>query len=496
MDETDPEEFTLELEEELPEPPDFPSSLELAGENYKVKAILPWSWRLIGKQNQEFMFSEIKPWLEALVGLKHPLLPQIVQLEAGFLVGDGTPLMPLEVPLKPEVAIPYLRTLADLGIFLAQQGLAMVDLDPNDLGLSVLGLALRRPPWVVQIGAPLPQVYNPGISAPELVAGGLCSGTETTYLLGALAFYMLSGKKLPEGGVPPNIAIPGFSQILAQALNSKEKRPELSELAPSAEVALLQPPPPLEVGAATTIGLNPTRNFNEDAFGFSRIQLWYHPSGYSLLKACVADGMGGMEAGEVASRAAVEAFLADQPPDLSDAMVQAEWTLSAAQSANTAVRAALAGQAGGATLSGIVVYNRRVSLAHVGDSRIYRINPQGIEQLTRDHSLVASLVAMGEITPEQAENHPARSTLLRSLGTPNIPTGYIDSYLANHPEATFDLKPGETLLLVTDGVWDLISPAEMQAAFTGAVQAGCTALIDLALERGAPDNATALAIRG
>jgi protein phosphatase len=103
---------------------------------------------------------------------------------------------------------------------------------------------------------------------------------------------------------------------------------------------------------------------------------------------------------------------------------------------------------------------------------------------------------MGEITPEQAENHPARSTLLRSLGTPNIPTGYIDSYLANHPEATFDLKPGETLLLVTDGVWDLISPAEMQAAFTGAVQAGCTALIDLALERGAPDNATALAIRG
>lgn len=496
MDETDSDEFTLELEEELPEPPNFSTGLELAGEKYTVKAILPWGWRLIGKQNQEFMFSEPKPWLETLAGLKHPLLPPIVQLESGFLVGDGTPLTPLKVPLKPEVAIPYLRALADLGIFLAQQGWAMVDLDPDDLGLAAQGLALRRPPWVVQIGTPLPQFYNPGISAPELAAGGLCSGTETTYLLGALAYYVLGGKKLSEGGVPPNIAIPGFSQILAQALNSKEKRPELRELASSAKVALLQPPLPLEVGAATTIGLNPTRNFNEDAFGFSRMQLWYHPSGYSMLKACVADGMGGMEAGEIASRAAVEAFLVAQSTGPIDPLTQAEWTLAAAQSANTAVRAALAGQSGGSTLSGVVIYNRQVSLAHVGDSRIYRINPQGIEQLTRDHSLVASMVAMGEITPEQAENHPARSTLLRSLGTPNIPTGYIDSYQSNHPQATFELESGETLLLVTDGVWEVISPAEMQAAFTGGVQAGCAALIDLALERGAPDNATAVAIRG
>lgn len=496
MDEADSDEFTLELEEELPEPPDFPTGLELSGEQYTVKALLPWGWRLIGKQDQEFMFSDPKPWLEALAGLKHPLLPPIVRLEPGYLVGDGTPVEPLKVPLKPEVAIPYLRALADLGIFLSQQGLAMVDLDPNDLGLSARGLALRRPPWVVQIGTPLPQFYNPGISAPELVAGGLCSGTETTYLLGAFAYYMLSGKKLPEGGMPPNIAIPGFSQILAQALNPPDKRPDLNELAPSAEVALLQPPLPLEVGAATTIGLNPTRNFNEDAYGFSYMQLWYHPSGYSMLKACVADGMGGMEAGEVASRAAVEAFLAGQPPGLGDPEAQANWTLIAAQNANQAVRVALAGRSGGATLSGIVIYNRRVSLAHVGDSRIYRISSEGIEQLTRDHSLVASLVAMGEITPEQAENHPARSTLLRSLGTPSIPTGYVDSYRANHAEATFELKPGDTLLMVTDGVWDVVSSTEMQAAFTGGVQAGCAALIDLALERGAPDNATAVAIRG
>ena len=418
------------------------------------------------------MFAEPKPWLETLAELQYPLLPPIIRLEPGFLVGDGTPLEPSKVPLKPEAAIPHLRALAELGIFLSQHGLAMVDLDLDDLGLSAQGLALRRPPWVVQIGTPLPQFYNPGISAPELVAGGLCSGTETTYLLGAIAYYMLSGKKLPEGRVPPNIAIPGFSQILAQALDTRGRRPELSELAPSAEVALLQPPPPLEVGAATTIGLNPIHNFNEDAFGFSCMQLWYHPSGYSLLKACMADGMGSMEAGEVTIRAAVEAFLAGQAPDLSDPMTQTVWTIESAQKANQVVLAALAGRLGSSTLSWVVIYNRRVSLAHVGDSRIYRIGSRGIEQLTRDHSLVA----IGEITPEQAENHPASSTLLRSLGASNIPSSYIDSYAANHTKTTFELKPGETLLLVTDGVWDVISPTEMQAAFTGGVQAGCATL--------------------
>jgi protein phosphatase len=134
----------------------------------------------------------------------------------------------------------------------------------------------------------------------------------------------------------------------------------------------------------------------------------------------------------------------------------------------------------------------------VGDTRIYLWRQGQLRQLTRDHSLVAALVTSQMITREEAMRHPDRNQVLRSLGSLRQPQeGYVETLEATTGQLSATLELGEALLLVSDGVWGEVSEAQMAQILNQAEssQAAAEALVQRALEAGAPDNATALIVR-
>jgi len=207
----------------------------------------------------------------------------------------------------------------------------------------------------------------------------------------------------------------------------------------------------------------------------------------------VADGLGGHAAGEVASRVAVQGMVAawrDGPPGPPNQALRA-----AARAANVAVYdAALErGRRGmGTTLTSLTLAGRDAFIAHVGDSRAYLVRGRECHQLTSDHSRVGELLRMRLITPEQAASHPARSMLTRSLGA----EGVVQVDLVRQA-----MEPGDSFVLCSDGLWDSVARAEIADAVSAAVGPGgaapadaARALVELALERKAPDNVTAAVV--
>ena len=202
----------------------------------------------------------------------------------------------------------------------------------------------------------------------------------------------------------------------------------------------------------------------------------------------VCDGMGGANAGEVASRVALETFSqmlqeGGYPPE--------ELMRLALERANQAVycygweHPDCRGM--GTTLVAALILEETAYVLNVGDSRAYSIREQGIRQITRDHSLVEELLRAGQITPEQARNHPRKNIITRALGTDRHVTG--DLYLHR-------MLPGERLLLCSDGLSNELSDGELRelALHGGPAELGCQRLIDAALARGAHDNVTAVLI--
>ncbi|CAM3837943.1 Stp1/IreP family PP2C-type Ser/Thr phosphatase [Alicyclobacillus pomorum] len=208
----------------------------------------------------------------------------------------------------------------------------------------------------------------------------------------------------------------------------------------------------------------------------------------------VADGMGGASAGEVASRMAADAvsqFVRAEIERLSDS--PADLLLHAVHEANRKIWDAAKSVdeyvGMGTTLVAALYNHEQVIFVHVGDSRGYICRGQELRQVTRDHSLVAELVRRGQLTEEEAQRHPQRNIVTRSLGT------------AEHSEPDVDIiqwSPGDTLLLCTDGLSNLVTQQELaslleplgQATSDEEVEAVADQLIRLALERGGPDNIT------
>jgi protein phosphatase len=202
----------------------------------------------------------------------------------------------------------------------------------------------------------------------------------------------------------------------------------------------------------------------------------------------VADGMGGAKAGEVASRLATEAFDAaadeDAPPELRLEQI--------ARAANRRIyELALADESRrgmGTTLTAALVTGDEVSLGHVGDSRAYRLRDGKLEQLTRDHSLVAELERSGQISAEAAESHPQRSIITRALG-PEADVE-VDTY-------TISAGDGDVFLLCSDGLTSMISDDEVAAILRGAdgLEAAADALVRAANQSGGKDNITVVLFR-
>ena len=200
----------------------------------------------------------------------------------------------------------------------------------------------------------------------------------------------------------------------------------------------------------------------------------------------VADGMGGHEAGEVASEIAVNAISKHAPKE-----PDANQLSFAVQEANLEILNASAkgiGKPGmGTTVTAAVVFEQQLLIAQVGDSRAYLLHNGRLQRLTRDHSLVADLVAQGSITEEEARVHPQRSVITRALGSePNVEP---DIYI-------LQLEKDDRILLCSDGLSSMIYDTKIEAILKDYkdVNTCCDELINAALKAGGLDNITAIVI--
>jgi PPM family protein phosphatase len=220
------------------------------------------------------------------------------------------------------------------------------------------------------------------------------------------------------------------------------------------------------------------RNANEDSY-FARSPLF-----------AVADGMGGAQAGEVASRIAAGAF--ERRGQMSPEEPAEGQLEEIAQAANREIHRRAqedSSRAGmGTTLTAAMVRGNEVSFGHVGDSRAYVLRDGQLKRLTKDHSLVEELRRQGRLTEEQAEEHPQRSIITRALGPE--PSVNVDTM-------TFPAKDGDIFLLCSDGLTTMVSDDEIRQILGSArsLRSAVRELVDAANRGGGRDNITAVAFR-
>ena len=219
------------------------------------------------------------------------------------------------------------------------------------------------------------------------------------------------------------------------------------------------------------------RQNNEDAVSLLE--------GSNSLLAVVADGLGGHEAGEVASNHAVATLnrlLQAQTPeedDLIDAIQQANQEIYEMQNAQSHMRT---------TVAALWLGDYRTIAANVGDSRCYLINSRDIRQLTVDHSLVQMMVDRGELQKSQAKSYPGKNFITRAIGTE--PVTNCDIF---HRK----LQPDDCLLLCSDGLSNLLDDQELlfEVVHGEDKQDCCLRLLNIAKNRGAPDNVTCVLVQ-
>jgi protein phosphatase len=218
------------------------------------------------------------------------------------------------------------------------------------------------------------------------------------------------------------------------------------------------------------------RHANEDSY-FARAPVF-----------AVADGMGGAQAGEVASQIAARAF----EPALDDEEAAESQLRSVVQDANSKIHQLAqqdSSRAGmGTTLTAALVRGDEVSLAHVGDSRAYVLRDGELRRLTKDHSLVEELRRQGRLTDEQAEEHPQRSIITRALGPE--PRVKVDT-------RTYPGRDGDVFLLCSDGLTTMVAEEEIRDILTGSrsLRSAVSRLVEAANRQGGRDNITVVAFR-
>ncbi len=202
-------------------------------------------------------------------------------------------------------------------------------------------------------------------------------------------------------------------------------------------------------------------------------------SGAGPVLIAVADGMGGHVAGEIASRIAIEAATIEPP----DVLTPAERLAAANEAVLGAVRddPTLAGM--GTTLTlGVFDRDGVLHLGHIGDSRAYLWRDDDLSQITVDHTLVSDMVARGQLTPAQAQNHPRRHLLTRVVGMAQVSADTLDE----------PLLPGDRVLLCSDGLTTMIPDYAIAEVFhaAGTPTEAAWSLIEAANAAGGMDNTT------
>jgi PPM family protein phosphatase len=232
------------------------------------------------------------------------------------------------------------------------------------------------------------------------------------------------------------------------------------------------------------------RQNNEDGFGY-----WEPASDAEYERkgrlAIVADGMGGHEGGQEASSIAVDTIqrVYAETPDsdpktlLAAAFRQAHERIHQHAAKHPELRGM------GTTATAIVLLSKQLYYSHVGDSRLYLVRAGKTSRLTHDHSYVSRLVEDGILTAEEAEVHPQRHILTTALGAGT-------DILLDMPEHPIALEAGDVLVLCTDGLWGQMQDQEVGQAVTGhRVSEACRVLVEMAKQRGGPDNITVQVLR-
>jgi serine/threonine protein phosphatase PrpC len=246
--------------------------------------------------------------------------------------------------------------------------------------------------------------------------------------------------------------------------------------------------PGVELAGLSDVGCQ--RENNEDRYSY-----WEPASDPNFpLKgrlAIVADGMGGYEGGQEASRIAVEVI--EEAYASAIAGDPRSWLLQGFQAAHHRIQdyadkyPDLHGM--GTTCTAMALLEHQLYFAHVGDSRLYLIRGSSISRLTRDHSYVSRLVQNGVLRAEEAESHPQRHILTAALGAGN-------SITPDSPPQPVSVESGDVLVLCTDGLWGLLTESEIQTAVVGKNAAEiCDTLVETAKKRGGPDNITVQVLR-
>lgn len=229
--------------------------------------------------------------------------------------------------------------------------------------------------------------------------------------------------------------------------------------------------------AASDIGR--VRSSNQDS-GYAGVNLFF-----------VADGMGGHAGGDIASAIASQHIaLADEPLETSAEAEQKliDYIYQAKQKIDASVKQHPAITGMGTTLSALMVTGTKVTIAHIGDSRIYLARDGVVKQITSDHTFVQRLVDTGRITEEEALTHPRRSVLMRVLGDiEQFPEVDIDTY---------ETKPGDRWMACSDGLSGVVPQQLMENILLSKVDVkeACELLVGEALEFGAPDNVTVVLV--
>ena len=208
----------------------------------------------------------------------------------------------------------------------------------------------------------------------------------------------------------------------------------------------------------------------------------------------VCDGMGGAKSGNIASSLAVDVFVQEIKRSWKPGMDQEridQMMTSAVKLANFTVfdqaQQFEEFDGMGTTLVAALIHGHRVTVVNVGDSRAYKVDSDGIRQITRDHSLVQMMVDRGELSPEVARTYPGKNFITRAIGTETM----VECDLYH-----LDVRKGDYLLLCSDGLSNTMDEQEMLFEIVHGVkkQHCCQRLLNIAKNRGAPDNVTSILI--
>lgn len=241
----------------------------------------------------------------------------------------------------------------------------------------------------------------------------------------------------------------------------------------------------MRVFAKTDLGK--ARDMNED--------FYYIPSNEDELKLYIlADGMGGYNGGEIASRlatASVKSYIESNFWQIShDKENILKLIASAIEYANMVVfekaKESTELENMGTTLEVCLIYNNKAFIGHIGDSRVYRIRQEFIRKLTTDHSYVEQLVKDGTITKEEAQNHPKKNMLMKALGC----TAYVEPDLM-----VKGFLKGDILLICSDGLTNMVKEQEIYECVKENIETSCDNLVKRANEMGGYDNITVLTIQ-